>query len=107
MADYFCKDELLWIDEIGGCDARVILLSLEPGSRFWLSLDGDITQFERSPDSIEGKSHRTCRPVGEGALRWAARLNSDNSAYIEEIAFVERPEDIGAGGCGFYRREAA
>ncbi len=107
MADYFCKDDLLWIDEIGGCDVRVILLSLEPSSRFWLSLDGDVTQFERLPDSAEGKSQRTCRPVGDGALRWAARLNGGEGAYIEEIAFVERPQDIGASGYGFYRKEAA
>jgi hypothetical protein len=72
MADYFCKDDLLWIDDIGGSDVRVILLSLEPGSRFWLSLDGDVTQFERLPGSAEGTSQRACKPIGGGALRWAA-----------------------------------
>jgi hypothetical protein len=100
MSDYYCRDELLWIDDVGGRDVRVILLSLEPGARFWLSLDMDIVQFERLPE-------RACKPVGESVSFWNARLTGDCPAYIEQINFVERPHDAGASGCGFCRKEAA
>jgi hypothetical protein len=107
MADYYCKDDVLLIDEVGGRDVRLILLSLEPASRFWLSLDGDAIQFERLSDTPAGGSRRACKPIGETAHLWNARLTGGRPAYVEEIEFVERPQETEASGSGFYRNEMA
>jgi hypothetical protein len=107
MADYYCRDDLLRIDDIGGKNVRVILLSLEPASRFWLSLDGDAILFERLLDIPEGSNQRACKPVGETVHLWNARLTGGRPAYVEEIEFIERPQDSETSGYSFYRREAA
>jgi hypothetical protein len=104
VADAFCQDECLWVKHIGGHDVRVVLLSLDPGSRIWLSFDGVAVQFERMKDGADGRSTRGFRPVGDTAHLWRAMYEPGKAAYIEEVEIIERPADKGAVGGGFYQR---
>ena len=63
MADVFCNDVCLWVKHVGGRDVRTVLLSLDPGSRIWLSLDGEAVQFERMQDGGDGRSTRGFKPL--------------------------------------------
>ena len=103
MADAFCRDVCLWAKHVGGRDIRTILLSLEPGSRIWLSLDGEPVQFERMQDHADGRSTRGFKPVGSTASVWLDKYVPGQSTYIEEIEVMERPADLGAAVSGFYQ----
>jgi hypothetical protein len=103
MADFYCRGEELLVDHIGGRDLRVMLLALEPGARIWLSLDGDVVQFERLADGSDGVSRREFRAIGETAHLWRKRLDDPKLAYVEELEIVERPKDAGGAAFGFYR----
>ncbi len=107
MADLFCNDVCLWVKHIGSRQLRVILLSLEPGSKVWLSLDGDAVQFERMQDGADGRSTLGFRPVGDTASLWLDRFKQGKSTYIEEVEIIERPVDAGAAGKGFYQHAEA
>ena len=102
MADLFCNDVCLWVKNVGGADVRTILLSLEPGSRIWLSLDGEAAQFERMQDGSDGRSTRGFKPIGPTAKIWKARYRPEQPTYIEEVEIIERPQDRGTTGSGFY-----
>ncbi len=104
MADAFCTDVCLWVKDVGGQDLRVLLLSLEPGSRIWLSVDGEAIQFERMADGEDGRSTRGFKPIGETAVLWKNRYLDPARRYVEELEVVERPSDAGAAGSGFYDR---
>ena len=104
MADATCNDVCLWVKHVGGRDIRTILLSLEPGSQIWLSIDGDAVQFERMQDGADGRSTRGFKPIGSTASAWLDKYVPGQSTYIEEIEVIERPSDAGAAGSGFYQR---
>lgn len=106
MADATCKDVCLWVKHVGGRDIRTILLSLEPGSQIWLSIDGDAVQFERMQDGADGRSTRGFKPIGTTASVWLSKYEPGKSTYIEEIEVIERPADLGAAGSGFYQQVA-
>jgi hypothetical protein len=103
MSDLICCGALLSVDEVGGREMRTMLLSLEPGSRIWLSLDGEVIQFEREPDDPDGRSNRLYRAIGETAHLWLDRVRIASTAYVEELEIVARPQDESASGFGFYR----
>ena len=102
MADVFCNDVCLWVKHVGGRDLRTVLLSLDPGSRIWLSLDGKAVQFERMLDGADGRSTRGFKPVGPTAAVWLDKYKPGQSAYIEEVEVIERPLDKDGAGTGFY-----
>lgn len=106
MSDGFCEDACLWVKHLGGRDIRTMLLSLEPGSRIWLSLDGDAVLFERMQDGSDGRSTRGFKPIGPTALVWLSKYVPGESIYIEEIEVIERPADSGTAVSGFYQRAA-
>jgi hypothetical protein len=104
MADLYCRTEHLLVDDVGGHDIRLTLLSLEPGSRIWLSLDGDEIQFERLSDADDGGSRKEFLPVGGTEVLWRRRLVEPELSYVEELQIIERPRDRNEAGFGFYRK---
>ena len=104
MADLVCTDICLWVKHVGCRQLRIVLLSLDPGSKIWLSLDGDAVQFERMQNSTDGSSTRGFKPVGETALLWLDRFKQGQTTYIQEVEIIERPLDTDAAGEGFYRQ---
>lgn len=104
MAETLCKDVCLWVKDVGCRQTRVTLLSLEPGSRIWISVEGEPIQFERMADGSDGRSTRGFRPVGLTADRWLRRYRESRGELVE-IELTERPLDEGKAGSGYYQRE--
>lgn len=106
MAQLFHTGGILWISEIGCRETRVVLLSLEPGSRIWLDFEGSLIQFERMADAPDGSSVPGLTAVGPTAALWES-LEAQRDVTLVEFEIAERPADRGRAGSGYYQRDEA